>query len=99
MPNVHDRFSVEMVDPPVGWDDRQVEVRHRDINENQIGDAVTALLNLAYRCWISNGSKGHAPSVTVRKTTESVGQISLPLDSEPSVWSQFSKDKENFIAP
>ena len=98
MPSVHDRFSVEMVDPPIGWDDRQVEVRHRDISVDQVGDAVAALLNLAHNCWISNGRVGRAPSVTVRMVTESVGQISLPLGS-PDVWSQFSKDKESFIAP
>tara|TARA_B100000029_G_scaffold299576_1_gene292519 strand:+ start:268 stop:564 length:297 start_codon:yes stop_codon:yes gene_type:complete len=98
MVNVQDKFTVEMVDPPKGWDDRQVDVRHRDISSDQIENAVTALLKLAHHCWVASGCEGRIPSVTVYKNTELTGQIDLPF---PDVrgFSDFSEEKENFIAP
>lgn len=60
-------YTVEMVDPPPGWDDRLVAIRHRDIPSEQIGNACSALLELSYELWLRAGKPGlAAPTVTVR---------------------------------
>ncbi len=62
-----DLYTVEMVDPPPGWDDKMVEVRHRNIPADQIGHACTALLQLSYGLWLRAGRPGKAaPTVNVR---------------------------------
>ena len=59
-------YTVEMVDPPPGWDDKLVEVRHRNIPVDQIGHACSALLQLSHELWLGAGRPGKAaPGVTV----------------------------------
>ena len=61
-------YTVEMVDPPPGWDDKMVDVRHRKLTADQIGHACSALLKLSYELWLRAGRPGKAaPSVTVRQ--------------------------------
>ena len=57
-----------MVDPPPGWDDKMVEVRHRSIPADQIGHACSALLTMSHELWLRAGRPGKAaPCVTVSR--------------------------------
>ena len=61
------KYTVEITDPPPGWDDRDVEVRHRLIGRDQIEQACTALLGMSYKLWLKAGRPGTAaPAVTIR---------------------------------
>ncbi len=65
--NARALYTVEMVDPPPGWDDRLVEIRHRRIPVDHIGQACSALLELSHELWLRAGSPGKAaPAVMVR---------------------------------
>ena len=61
------KYTVEVTDPPPGWDDRDVEIRHRLIPADQLANACGALLDASYRLWIKADKPGKAaPTVTVR---------------------------------
>ena len=61
-------YTVEMVDPPPGWNDTMIDVRHRKIPADRIENACIALLRLSYDLWLQAGKPGTAaPSVTVRR--------------------------------
>ena len=61
------RYIVEVTDPPPGWDDRDVEFRHRLITSDHIEQACTALLGMSHKLWLKAGMPGKAaPAVTVR---------------------------------
>ena len=66
-------YTVEVVDPPPGWDDKMVEVRHRNIPYDQIGHACAALLDIMHRLTMRLLTKpGHVtPTVTVRRAGRS----------------------------
>ena len=62
-----EKFTVEVTDPPPGWNDRDVEVRHRLIPRDQLELASYTLLRMAHVLWIKAGRPGKAaPSVRVR---------------------------------
>ena len=66
--DMKDLYTVEITDPPPGWDDRDVDVRHREITSDQIGFACSALLKLSHNLWLRAGISGTAvPVVSVRK--------------------------------
>ena len=68
MPYTLQLYTVEVVDPPPGWDDKLIDVRHRNIPADQIGSACRSLLELSYRQWLSAGRPGNAtPSVVVKR--------------------------------
>ena len=59
-------YTVEMVDPPPGWDDKMIEVRHRKIPVEQIGIACSVLLSVSRALWLKAGKPGKAaPTVRV----------------------------------
>jgi len=61
-------FTVDVPDPPPGWDDRKIQVRHRNIPYDQIGHAVATLLELSYKLWLKAGCPGKAaPTVRVSR--------------------------------
>ena len=65
-------YTVEVVDPPPGWKDSDVEVRHREIPYDQIGHACVALLNIAEGLWRKSHNPGHVtPTVVVSKVGRS----------------------------
>ena len=65
-------YTVEVVDPPPGWDDKMVEVRHRNIPSDQIGHACSALLDMMHRLTLRMQKPGHVtPTVTVRRAGRS----------------------------
>ena len=63
-----DLYTVEVADPPPGWDYSMIDIRHRDIPMDQIGNACAALLQLLNKQLSRAGQPGTAvPPVLVRK--------------------------------
>jgi len=61
-------FTVEIADPPPGWSEEVVDVRHRNIPADRIGHACSALLKLSYEFWLRAGRPGKAaPAVVVSR--------------------------------
>lgn len=98
--NIRDRYTVDILDPPAGWDDRKIEIRHRNIEDDQVGPAVLVLLAAAERLWRQSKAPTRAPTVTVRRVGAVVGQqIEMNLKERKKEFSSFSEEKEGFIAP
>ena len=63
---MRDTYTADVLDPPLGWDDSAIELRHHDIPGDQVGNVVQALLANAHRLWLQAGQPGKAaPAVTV----------------------------------
>ena len=74
-----ERYCVEVVNPPPGWNDVPVEIRHRNVGVNQVGHVAVALLKLAHSCWRTSG-QGEQPMITVRRSSPpSYRQLDLPI--------------------
>jgi hypothetical protein len=59
-------YTVEMVDPPPGWDDKMIEVRHRRIPVEKVGIACSEFLRISHELWLKAGRPGKAaPTVRV----------------------------------
>ena len=74
-----EKYSVEVVNPPPGWDDVTVAIRHRNVGVDQVGHAAVSLLKLALSCW-RNGVIGEQPMVTIRRSSPLYPkQLELPI--------------------
>ena len=61
-----DAYTADVLDPPPGWDDDAIEIRHRNIPSDQIENVVQALLIRSRKLWLRAGCPGKAaPVVTV----------------------------------
>jgi hypothetical protein len=66
---VIDKFTVDVLDPPPGWNDANILVRRFSISEDKVGHVSLVLLQLAKKLWIQHGRVGSEPVVTVRSAS------------------------------
>ena len=63
-----EKYSLDLMDEPPGWDWDRVEFRHKNLEESQVGHAVLSLLSVSRKVWTASRRKGTAPSVVVTRS-------------------------------
>ena len=67
----NDFFIIDVLDPPPGWKDADVNVHRHSVTEDQVGPESLTLLRRALMLWRLQGCPGNEPFITIRRASSS----------------------------